>query len=133
MYLGHANFPPETASGYNNSVADTASDHALVYALVKVMPPRHWLGLGKEGLLLSQRGQQYIDRLSLRFVICPSPCIISVVCPVQHYTRWSRTKREENMLYFHAHSRAGGVTGEKGLYVEVPLELLTRACGLHYC
>lgn len=58
LYLGHADFPPETASGYNNSVADTASDHELVYVLLKVMPPRHRLGLGKEGSLLSQHGQQ---------------------------------------------------------------------------
>lgn len=42
-------------------------------------------------------------------------------------------KREEDMLNFHARSRAGGVTGEKGLYVKVPLELATRACSLHYC
>lgn len=42
-------------------------------------------------------------------------------------------KREKDMLNFHAHNRAGGVTGQKGLYVEVPLELPTRACSLHYC
>jgi len=61
LYLGHANFPPETASGYNNIVADTASEDVLVYVLVKAMPLRHPLGLGTAGLLLSHHGQQEFD------------------------------------------------------------------------
>lgn len=56
LHLGCPNIPPETASGYNNSVADTPSDHALVDLLVKVVPPRHRLGLGKKSSLLSQHG-----------------------------------------------------------------------------